>query len=225
MVYLIYPDTPHVYIYIYIPCVPGYTMIKGIIYPWYVCVSSFTQNGCSLTEYGQGCLNFASATFHDVKIPLHFSIPKISNYRRYHPQMVALRQWLSHMIHPLGHPWAIPNGPSPNRGAEGRPWNTDGTILLAFPRAKSGEPRDSHHVLIMFPSWPWLQVWGPTWNPFLQLKRGSSLEVSKWSSDMIMIFPLFQVRIMQISFLHPYFQFVSSDDPGSRSGVTNLCYH
>ena len=108
-----------------------------------------------------------------------FSIPKISNYRRYHPQMVALRQWLSHMIHPLGHPWAIPNGPSPNRGAEGRPWNTDGAILLAFPRAKSGEPRDSHHVLIMFPSWPWLQVWGPTWNPFLQLKRGYSLEVSK----------------------------------------------
>jgi len=38
---------------------------------------------------------------------------------------------------------------------------------------------------------------------------------------MIMIFPLFQVRIMQISFLHPYFQFVSSDDPGSLSGSFN----
>ena len=73
----------------------------------YVCII-ITQNGCSLTEYGQGCLNFASATFHDVKIPRNFSIPKIRNYRRYHPQMVALRQWLSHMIHPLGHPWAIP---------------------------------------------------------------------------------------------------------------------
>ena len=118
-----------------------------------------------------------------------FSIPKISNYRRYHPQMVALRQWLSHILHPLGHP-------------------------LGHPKRAKPKPRSKRSTLAVAPS-------VGSWNPFLQLKRGSSLEVSKWSSDMIMIFPLFQVRIMQISFLHPYFQFVSSDDPGSLSGSFN----
>lgn len=197
MVYLIYPDTPHVYIY--------------------MCVSSFTQNGCSLTEYGQGCLNFASATFHDVKIPRNFSIPKIRNYRRYHPQMVALRQWLSHMIHPLGHPWAIPWAkPKPRSRrstlehwwdhsagfSPGKIWRTKG--FSSCSHHGRGSKRGVRHGTLFFSS-----------------KRGSSLEVSKWSSDMIMIFPLFQVRIMQIPFLHPYFQFVSSDDPGSLSGRFN----
>lgn len=147
MVYLIYPDTPHVYIYTYTMCTWIYHDKRYHLSMICVCIIIYPEwlffNGIR-TGVSQLCLGDIPRRENPTDF---FSIPKISNYRRYHPQMVALRQWLSHILHPLGHP-------------------------LGHPKRAKPKPRSKRSTLAVAPS-------VGSWNPFLQLKRGSSLEVSK----------------------------------------------